>query len=174
VLSPYFLPLMQQAVLTTDSRRATAGGHLVGEPLMWEWPFEARPLCVMPGGEEVRPEVITRRGGDPSGFGQVIAIPSADEPGFVAVHEGKDERGLLAVNPDCSEEPALRYLGGVEAADSLGLADYTVLEDTRTLVSGIAAAREGKEVTTVLLLAAVAILLIELFLAQREREETEG
>ena len=78
---------------------------------------------------------------------------------------------MIAVNLECREESDLTVMSAREAADSLGLEHWVVVEDGQEFSSEVGAAREGREISTLLLFAAVAILVGELIVAQRERGE---
>jgi len=169
VLSPYFLPLVQQLVLTAGRRPPAGEGSLVGEPILWKGAIEGDATCELPGGEILKPERV--EGGDPPGRTDGILIPGVDAPGFVTILAGSLVKAKIAVNPDCRGEADLAYLSASEAADSLGLADRLVVEEDRSLAPAIRAAREGKEIATPLLLAAMALFVAELVIAQREKGE---
>ncbi|MDD4856604.1 MAG: BatA and WFA domain-containing protein [Candidatus Krumholzibacteria bacterium] len=161
VLSPYFLPLMQQLVLAAGAGPVSAGGAFVGESIPWRGAAGAEISCELPGGERIRPE-RTDAG---------IIVPGAAEPGFVTILAGAEAAAKFAVNPDCRRESDLEYLSARSAADSLGLANRLVVEEGRDIVPAIHAAREGREITVPLLLAAMVLLAAELAVAQREKGE---
>jgi hypothetical protein len=193
VLSPYFLPLVQQLVLATGAREPAVEGTLVGEPIVWRVEPGEDVTCTLPGGAEIKPERVgegpggqarqrlgeqaaERRGaGDASNAalaptGTVI-IPPVEEPGFVTIASGAAVDGVVAVNPDCRRESDLVTLSAREAADSLGLASSMVVEEGDELAPAIHAAREGREISMPLLLAALAIFVAEGVIAQREKGE---
>jgi hypothetical protein len=168
VLSPFFLPLVQQLVLTTGAKPPAGEGSLVGEPILWKGAIEGDATCELPGGEILKPERV--EGGGPGGADGIL-IPGIDAPGFVTIRAGSLVKAKIAVNPECRGEADLACLSAREAADSLALADRLVIEEDRALAPAIRAAREGKEIATPLLLAAMALFVAELVIAQRERGE---
>lgn len=186
VLSPYFLPLVQQALLATGREPPVGEGGLVGAPVVWSGECGPEYVCRFPGGGEMQPErfrgnVSARaaraespRTGSaapaPGDAGGVI-LPPADEPGFITISRGSDITGLVAVNPDCRLESDLEGMSGAEAADSLGLSSYLVLDSGDELAASINRAREGREISTTLILAAIALFALELVVAQRIRGE---
>ncbi len=159
VLSPFFLPLVQQLVLATGRDMPARQGSLVGEPIVWTGETDGEVTCLLPDGTTIRPA------GAPGG----ILIPSVETPGIVTVLAGGEPQGKIAVNPDCRYESDLEYLEPRAAADSLGLEHRLVVEEGRALAPAVHAARSGREITVPLLLAAMALLVAELFVAQRER-----
>lgn len=199
-LSPYFLPLIQQALLAVGPDLPTGEGRLIGDPIVWEGSFGGEYVCRLPGGERLRPgggglmdrarrpereavggfdyksEPAGRTGrddaGDIRGAGREgIVIPPVDEPGFVTILRGPEIEGLVAVNPDCGKESDLSCMQGGEAADSLGLEYYMVIDDRAELASSIYHGREGREISMPLLIAALAVFAIELFVAQTTKGE---
>jgi hypothetical protein len=191
-LSPFFLPLVQQAVLATGPDQTQGEESLIGDPIVWNDRFENVPLCVLPDGVEFRPANIhggrlapagdgaagggtdAVRGEDTGAYAQKdegIIIPGVEAPGFVTIYDGVRLAGRIAVNPECRAESDLRSMSGDEAADSLGFEHYAVLGEGAELVAAIHAAREGREVSMPLFFAAVILFVIELFVAQRARSE---
>jgi hypothetical protein len=186
VLSPYFLPLVQQALLATEPEPSTGEGSLIGETIAWGGAFAGEPICRYPDGSDFKPgsdggdgyqQGASGRGdrgveypvGDPEG--DAIALPPSREPGFITIHDGDETVGRIAVNPDCTEESDLSFMSTGEAADSLGLEHYMAIEEEQELASVLYRAREGREISIPLVLAAMALFLVELILAQRQRPE---
>ncbi len=184
-LSPYFLPLVQQAVLATGPVPPKGEGALIGDPIPWEGSFENEPLCRLPDGTELKPETAgpqrterataggrrraeqpARGGRGRSGPYQAILIPPVLHPGFVTVIDGSAVAGRIAVNPDCTEESDLEPATAREAADSLGIEHFLVLDDRRSLALAIHSAREGREISVPLILVALALFIAELVVAQ--------
>lgn len=161
VLSPYFLPLVQQLVLATGRDLPASAGNLVGEPIFWSGEGDGEFTCELPGGAILKP--AEESGG--------IRIPSVETPGIVTIFAGSEVKGKIAVNPDCRAESDLSYIDAREAADSLGLGARLVVEEDQELAPAIRAARTGREITIPVLLAAMALLALELFVAQREKGE---
>jgi hypothetical protein len=170
VLSPFFLPLMQQMVLSAGPERPAEAGVLVGEPILW--PEEARGDVVveLPGGARWKPAVGSASAEAPGG----ISIPPAEQPGFVRILAGESIVGAIAVNPDCRLESDLSPFAADEAADSLGLEHRMVIGEERDIAAAVGAAREGREITLPLLLAAIAVFAAELVVAQWSRNEGEA
>ncbi len=162
VLSPYFLPLVQQLVLATGAELPASEGSLVGEPISWSVEGGGAFTVELPGGATLKPS---------EGSGAIL-VPPVETPGVVTIFAGTETIGKIAVNPDCREESDLAYLEPRAAADSLGLGARLVIEEDRELAPAIRAARTGREITVPVLLAAMALLALELFVAQRERGET--
>jgi hypothetical protein len=162
VLSPYFLPLVQQLVLATGAGRPASEGSLVGEPIFWSGEGGAEFTCALPGGATLKP--AEESGG--------ILVPPVETPGIVTIFAGSEVKGKIAVNPDCREESDLAYLDARAAADSLGLRARLVVEEDRDLAPAVRAARTGTEITIPVLLAAMILLALELFVAQREKGES--
>ncbi len=164
VLSPYFLPLVQQLVLATGRELPAREGSLVGEPIVWSGERGGEFTVELPGGATLKPAEV------PAG----ILVPPVETPGIVTIFAGAEVKGKTAVNPDCREESDLAYLDPRAAADSLGLGARLVVEEDRELAPAIRAARTGREITIPVLLAAMALLALELFVAQRETWRNRG
>jgi hypothetical protein len=189
VLSPYFLPLVQQLVLAAGAEPPANDGSLIGEPIFWSAAgSEDECTCTLPDGTTIKPardeagaasgsaEREVAGSGSPRDGAAVeraggILIPPVETPGIVTIFAGSDVAGKIAVNPDCREESDLAYLDPRAAADSLGLAHRLVVAEDGALAPAIRAARTGREITMPVLLAAMALLAIELFVAQREKGE---
>ena len=161
VLSPYFLPLVQQLVLATGSKSASSEGSLVGESVLWKGAVEGEVTCELPGGSILKP--ARSEGG--------ILVPPVEVPGFVTILAGSGAAAKIAVNVDCREESDLAYISARGAADSLGLANRLVVEEERPVAPAIHSAREGREITVPLIIAAMALLAAELAVAQQEKGE---
>lgn len=169
VLSPYFLPLVQQLVLSTDSTDPESAGSLVGAPIVWNGDARGEIVCELPDGTSLKP---ARAGNGPGAEREGgIVVPPVETPGFVAIRDGDGELGRIAVNPDCRDESELAFMSAREAADSLGLENRLVVEEGAEIAAAIRSAREGKEIAVPLLLAAMAVFVAEIFVAQRERTE---
>lgn len=167
VLSPFFLPLVRQLVLAAGPARAPEEGALVGEDIVRAVAAQGEIVCDLPGGGVYLPEAP--RAGAAPGEREVV-VPAVGEPGFVTIRSGADTLALVAVNPDCRRESDLACLPPEAAADSLGLAHAMAIGEGRDPGDAIRAARQGTEIAAPLLVAAIAALLAELFLAQRREE----
>ncbi len=202
VLSPYFLPLVQQLVLATGLAAPGREGSLVGSPIVWNGEAGGEIICRLPDGKSLKPERIesgspARRGevspsgGDrvsppgrdegsplprdesfPGGRGEGIIIRGVEMPGFVTIYDGAEVKGKIAVNPDCRAESDLTFMPAKEAADSLRLSSRLVVEESKALGPALYSAREGREISMPLLLAAIALFVAEAIVAQREKGET--
>ncbi|RJR31011.1 MAG: VWA domain-containing protein [Candidatus Latescibacterota bacterium] len=166
VLSPFFLPLVQQMVLAAGARGAPAEGVLVGEPIPYPGGVRGEISARMPDGS------VWKSAPDPGAGPEGAVLPTAREPGFVTITAGSGIAAVVAVNPDCRLESDLSYLSADEAADSLGLEHSTEAGGRDGLSAAVRAAREGKEIALPLLLAAIAAFAAELVVAQRERRGT--
>jgi hypothetical protein len=193
VLSPYFLPLIQQLVLATGPKTPSSAGSYVGEPILWKGDTAGDLYCQLPDGKSLKPD---RAGGGPPagggsqpgggsrpgaglpagagsqpGGGEGALIPPVQTPGFVSIYSSGELRGKIAVNPDCREESDLTFMRAQEAADSLGLSSHLVVEEDNELAPALYSAREGREISMPLLLAAMFVFMIEVIVAQREKGE---
>lgn len=163
VLSPLFLPLVQQAVTATDDGAAAGEGALVGSETSRKGRSGADYTVILPGGTQLEPEA-----------NGTVAIPAGDLPGFVDLLDGPETVFRMAVNPDCGVESDLSFMSAEEAADSLGLKNWAAIGEGDRFEPGIRTAREGREISTLLVVAALALLATELLIAQRKEMATEG
>ncbi len=161
VLSPLFLPLVQQLVLAGGARRGAAESVLVGEEASWEGSASGEIEVRMPDGSALK------AGTAAGGAASEIAVPPSGEPGFIAIVAGPDTVSIIAVNPDCRRESDLSPLPAREAADSLGLEHRVAIDEGGDFAAAAREAREGKEIALPLLVAAIAVFAVELFVAQR-------
>lgn len=166
-LSPYFLPLVQQAVLATGPGSPKGEGSLVGDPIVWEGSFRGELRCRLPDGTELKPEAVTEAERE----GLTAHIPPVAHPGFVTIYDGAGVAGRVAVNPDCRRESDLEVATAEESADSLGIDHFLVLDDRRELASAIHTAREGREISVPLVLVALSLFVAELIVAQSVKSE---
>jgi uncharacterized protein len=174
VLSPFFLPLIQQAVLATGPLPGPAGETNVSEPIVWEGSAREDVRYALPErmqGEGPRVGVPERKGGAGE---EHIVVPPAEAPGFAILYEGADTLGVFAVNPETGAESDLTAASVDEVADSLGLEHYAAIEEGARLSEAIRSAREGREITLGLALAAIAVFIAESVLAQRKYEGDQG
>lgn len=58
VLSPYFLPLVQQALLATGRGQQAGEGGLIGAPVIWRGDFGPEYNCRLPGGGVLSREML--------------------------------------------------------------------------------------------------------------------
>lgn len=175
VLSPYFLPLVQQAVLVTG-RSGARDGALIGETIQWSGGAEGDVRYEMPAlsgdGAPAAGLPTTRVGTD--GSPGVFVVPGAETPGFITLTDGADTTALFAVNPDCRLESDLTPATGGEVADSLDLEHYIVVEEGESLAGAVRRGREGREITLLVALAAILLFAVESVVAQRRYEGGEG
>ena len=138
--------------------------------------------CQLPDGKRLKPDRVDS-GSSPGGGSSVgggsspgrdagVLLPPVELPGFVTIYNGAEVIGKIAVNPDCREESDLTFMRAQEAADSLGLSSHLVVEEDKELTPAISSAREGREISVPLLLAAMVIFVIEVSVAQREKGES--
>lgn len=160
VLSPWFLPLVQQLALARLGPVPGTEGALVGSTIPLPPGLPEGCEVTMPDGSLYRPA--------PGGAGAAVA-PAGDAPGFLSLSCG--ERWEVAVNPDCERESDLDCMTADEAADSLGLRDFAVAPAGRETARAVAEAREGREIAGVLAAAAILLLAAELALAQTGRPQ---
>ncbi len=163
VLSPLFLPLVQQSLLVMDAVAEAGEGSIVGAEVVREGKTGSDYTVLLPGGTQLKPE---RAAG--------VTVPAGDIPGFADLIEGADTVFRMAVNPDCTIESDLAFMSGKEAIDSLGLENCMVIAEEDRFEAGIRTAREGREISTALAVAAIVLLAAELMIAQRREMATEG
>ena len=165
VLSPWFLPLVQQMVLAPLDVSPGREGALIGSfvPV----PLTGEGVCsiLLPGGVEYVDPL-------PSGPGR-ITVPAGDRQGYLTADCGGEE-WQAAVNPDCRLESSLDYMTADEAADSLGLESYAAARADAKISGTVREAREGREIADVLIVVAALLLVAELAVAQRHGGRGEG
>ncbi|MDD3642432.1 MAG: hypothetical protein PHQ19_03105, partial [Candidatus Krumholzibacteria bacterium] len=155
VLSPWFLPLVQQLALARLGPVPGTEGAVVGAAVPLPRGLPDGCEVTMPDGSLYRPA--------PAGPGGASA-PAGEMPGFLSISCG--QRWEIAVNPDCGRESDLEYMTAAEAADSLGLAEYAAAPADPAAARAIAEAREGREIAGALAAAAALLLVAELAVAQ--------
>jgi hypothetical protein len=161
VLSPWFLPLVQQMALASLTSSPAVEGALVGRTV--QVPAGGDCAAVLPDGTEyVDPAA------DPGG---TIAVPAGEIQGFISTTCGGWE---AAVNPDCRAESELSAMSAREAADSLGLAAWASAPAAGDVSEAVREAREGREIAEILIIAAALLLAAELAVAQLGRGGEEA
>jgi hypothetical protein len=175
VLSPYFLPLVQQAVLMTGRRELGEKGVIVGEPFALPGVTRGEMRVGLPQDLSVDGPAIflvppvdpeeRLGGGDGSG-----AIPTAEAPGFVTLEVAGERLDVFAANVAGGAESELVPATEAEVAEALGLDHWVVVEKERPVEEAVRYAREGREVTFGLIMAAALILVIESILSQARFE----
>jgi len=179
VLSPYFLPIVQQAVLATG-RIAAEEGSLIGEAIRWRGRVEGEAKYEMPSGKPDGGRAMglpTAVGPEPEerdGRIEELLLPGAESPGFVTLTGDADTMAVFAVNPDCRIESDLVPATGDEAADSLGLEHYIVVDARASLSRAVSTGREGREITLQLAVAAILLFVVESAVAQKRYEGGES
>ena len=179
VLSPYFLPIVQQVVLVTG-RTGAEEGRLIGETIRWRGRIKGKPRYEMPPGEAVADRVIglpiaLNAGGEKrDGRTEELLLPGAESPGFLIMTDDTDTIAVFAVNPDCRLESDLDPASCDEAADSLDLEHYISVEAGTSLSRAVSRGREGREITLQLAVAAILLFVVESVVAQKRYKGGEG
>ncbi|MBN1165468.1 MAG: BatA and WFA domain-containing protein [Candidatus Krumholzibacteriota bacterium] len=170
-LSPYFLPLVQQLVLTEEKLPVYGEGATVEDEVIWEKRPGIEYTVRLPGGDTYRPGKPARVPPGAEQFDEIageVVIPAGREPGFLAVYEDSQLVWQVEVNPRCERESDLAVMSAEEVADSLGFRYYQVIGEGEEMAAGIHSAREGREISTFLVMVAILVFTLELFLAQRK------
>ena len=165
VLSPFFLPLVQQMVLAPLSVAPGREGELVGSQVEVPLPGKGGCSITLPGGG-IYPGAV------PQGPGR-ITVPAGEKQGYLSADCG-DAHWETAVNPDCSAESDLEYMTAREAADSLGLRTWAAAPAGAGITGAVREAREGREIADLLVIAAALLLVVELAVAQGAGRGKEG
>lgn len=174
ILSPYFLPLVRQAVVAMSPERQTVEGVHVGSLVRLEGRPDREYSAVLPGGirhviesgwKGAGAAEADRRDG---GAGQDLVFTAGEYPGFADVMDADSLVNRIAVNPDCALESDLSVMSAEEAADSLGIGRFMLIGDGEEVSAGIRSAREGKEISSQLVALAMILFLAELIVSQRE------
>ena len=163
VLSPFFLPLVQQMALAPLSVSPGREGALVGSSVEVELTGNGDCSIVLPGGVEYVDPLRT-------GAGR-LTVPAGEKQGYL-VASCEEGDWQTAVNPDCRLESSLDYMTADEAADSLGLEGWAAARADGRISDAVREAREGREIADVLIIAAVLLLVAELAVAQRPGMES--
>ncbi len=163
VLSPFFLPLVQQMALAPLSVSPGKEGALVGASVDVALPGSGGCSIALPGGTEYIDPVRTGPGR--------LTVPAGERQGYLEVRCEEGE-WQVAVNPDCGRESSLDYMTADEAADSLGLESWAAARADAGISKAVREAREGKEIADVLIIAAALLLVAELAVAQRPGRES--
>ena len=180
VVSPYFLPVVQQAIIDVAGRSKTAGGIIVGQRAWWNEHTEGGLSCFYSGAsgldgkgpfdKEVEIGFRSKPGG--------LLIDPVSKPGFISIKGREGTVGRIAVNPEARREPDLEYMEGREIADSLGLGDIAFVDGEENTGKQLKRAKEGREISGFLIAAAIVILIIEILIAQgklqKNREKYVG
>jgi hypothetical protein len=165
VLSPWFLPLVQQMALAPLDVLPGKEGALIGTYVSFPLAGEEGCRVLLPGGLEYAGAV--------SSGGSTVTVPAGERQGYLTADCG-DEEWQTAVNPDCTLESSLDYMTPGEAADSLGLESYAAAPADEGISGSVREAREGKEIADVLIVVAALLLAAELAVAQGGGREGEA
>ena len=166
LVSPHFLPLLQQAVLYTKAVQSASQKNLiVGQPYVASYRRNGATTAQ-----------ITRLG-DTAHFSETLSLAEdgsltfngTDVPGIYQVErQGRDAllRDFFAVNVDATESN-LQPIPIQEAAERIG-AQTEAISESEALGQTLNAYRVGVEIWSELLLAALILMLIEGILSNRE------
>ncbi|MCD6379383.1 hypothetical protein J7M07_02920, partial [bacterium] len=180
VVSPYFLPIVQQAIIDVAGRSKMIGGIRVGQIAQWDGYVADSLNCYFSGVAGLDGEGAFDREieigfrGKPGG----LIIDPVNKPGFISIECKEGTVGRIAVNPEAKRESDLEYMAGGEIVDSLGLSDVAVIEGKENMGRQLKMAKEGREIAGVLIVIAIVVLIIEILIAQgklqKSREEHVG
>ena len=109
---------------------------------------------------------------DPGNRGTVI--PAGDLPGFVRIEGPEETLLVLGVNPRSFRESKLALVPAQDVVDSLRIDDVMIIPEKADFSVQLKRAREGREISTSLILAAIFLFVLELFIAQRKDMAEEG
>jgi hypothetical protein len=165
VLSPWFLPLVQQMALSPLSVSPGREGALIGSTVEVPLAEDGGCTVILPGETEFVDPLRTGPGR--------LAVQAGGRQGYLVARCGDDE-WQTAVNPDCLLESALEYMTPAQTADSLGLRSWAAARAGAGLPEAVREAREGREIADVLIMAAALLLVAELAVAQRQGGESGG
>lgn len=172
VLSPYFLPLVQQAVLEAGYRAGSEEGIIVGEPIPLPGTTHGELIVGLPragsGGSPVT--ALVPSAGAEERPEEDLGVPRAEIPGFVILAADGDTLDVLAANVAGGAESDLTPATESEVADSLGIEHWAAVDGGEPVESAVRHAREGREITFGLIIAAALMLLAESVLSQSRFE----
>jgi hypothetical protein len=166
LVSPHFLPLLQQAVLYTE---AIQSGHqrnlIVGAPYTanYRWSGATTAHITRLGDTTHSSETLSLAEDG------ALTFSGTDAPGIYQVEgQGRDAllRDFFAVNVDATESE-LQPIPIQEAADRIG-AQTEVISESEALEQTLNTYRVGVEIWSELLLIALILMLIEGILSNRE------
>lgn len=166
LVSPHFLPLLQQAVLYTKAVQSVHQRNLiVGEPYTanYRWSGATTALITRVGDTTHSSETLSLAEDG------MLTFSGTDAPGIYQVEaQGKDTllRDFFAVNVDATES-ALQPIPIQEAADRIG-AQTEIISESEAIEHTLNTYRVGVEIWSELLLIALILMLIEGILSNRE------
>jgi len=178
VLSPYFLPLIQQLVLSAGDVYESVRQATIGEKqVIWgETGEELR--AVMPDHAVVKARIVSMDEGSHSasmsgagkyGRAQLYEIGTPSSPGYISIYRGENQIEIIPVNCNSNKEGDCRAVELKRFVEALGIEHYKVVADRRNMDEVIMKSREGTELTRVFLILALILVLIEGIVAQRHR-----
>ncbi len=168
VLSPFFLPLVRQAIASLAAAGGSARDIEVGTGFVIKGDRSAKLTGYFAGdaGGADGSYLLRESPVEAAGFSEGLNAGPFEKPGFVTVERGGELEEVVSVNPDCLEESALEYMSAEEAADSLGLEGFAPIDPEGELDRQLMAATRGREVTELFIWAAVAVFILEALVAQ--------
>jgi hypothetical protein len=180
VVSPYFLPIVQQVIIDVAGKSKTIGGIRVGQRARWNGYATDSLNCYFSGVAGLDGEGAFDREMEIGFRGEQggLIIDPVNKPGFISIKGRVGTVGRIAVNPEAQGESDLEYMAGREIVDSLGLGDVAVIEGKENMGRQLKRAREGREIAGFLIVIAIVVLIIEILIAQgklqKSREEHVG
>ena len=157
-------PILIHEAVTYLTTRAHERPFVVGEPLVVPLARQSIQTSVtfaMPDGEELAIQVTEGEGR------RVARCEQTDLPGFYRVLAGENrEPVVLAVNPE-SRESDVKTLASRDLAKALSGLPVHVLGPGENVVEAIRESRIGRPLWQLLLIAALAVLALEGYLARR-------
>ena len=166
LVSPHFLPLLQQAVLYTKAVQSAYQRNLiVGAPYTanYRWSGATTAHITRLGDATHSSETLSLAEDG------ALTFSGTDAPGIYQVEgQGRDAllRDFFAVNVDATESE-LRPIPIQEAADRIG-AQTEIISESEALEQTLNTYRVGVEIWSELLLIALILMLIEGILSNRE------
>lgn len=153
-LQPTYLPFVRGLLLHAAGNAATPLWRTVGDP--WLVPAVARnPVVKSPSGTLIRPDV-----------GRTAAVVSLAEAGFYTIYDGApsgDPLAIVAVNPAARESD----LTPMPAADILVGVGQDSVRATALTAATLGEAERRQQIWRILLLAAVALMIVETVMGSR-------
>ncbi|MBM4018096.1 MAG: VWA domain-containing protein [Planctomycetes bacterium] len=157
-------PVLLQEIVTYLTTRSHERPWVVGEPLVVALPTRSTVTSVVfrgPGGAETAVQVLQRDGR------RVAAYEHTDQPGFYEMAQPGGPPAAAAVNVDARESDVRTLVGESLAAALSGLPVQILGPDVLNKAGAIRETRVGRELWRILMLAAIAVLALEGFLAWR-------
>jgi len=178
VLSPYFLPLIQQLVLSAGDVYESVRQATIGEKLVI-WGEAGEELrAVMPDRAVVKARIVSIDEGKLSaglpgagkyGRAQLYEIGTPSSPGYISIFRGEDQIEIIPVNCNSDKEGDCRAVELERFVEALGVDNYKVVAEIEGMDEVIMKSREGTELTGIFLIIALILLLLEGVVAQRQQ-----